>query len=88
MICESQLKEPITHEDLLDHEEYLEQAASTIKALFDRCRYQYNGDTPVSTYLWNISARSTRPTRSSRRCAPQTSSQVAAERRTSLGSFS
>jgi hypothetical protein len=54
MICESQLKEPITHEDLQDHEEYLEQAALTIKALFDRCRYQYNGDTPVSTYLWNI----------------------------------
>jgi len=54
MICDSQLKEPVTRADAMDHEEYLEQAAGTMKALFDRTRYQYQGDTWISNSLWEI----------------------------------
>jgi hypothetical protein len=54
MVDYSQIQEPVTHDDLLDHEELLESTSQTMKALFDRCRYQFQGDTPVSAYLWGI----------------------------------
>lgn len=53
-VSESQLKEPITLSDAIDHQETLEGMALMMKDLFDRCRHQYQGDTWISNKLWEI----------------------------------
>lgn len=50
----TQLKEPVTLEDALDLEEYIEIVVESQKALFDRVRFQYQGDTWISNALWDI----------------------------------
>lgn len=50
----TQLKEPVTLEDMLDMEEYIEVAITTQKSYFDRIRYQYQGDTWMSNGLWEV----------------------------------
>ena len=39
---------------MLDEEEMIENAVDVAKALFDRVRFQYQGDTWISNELWQI----------------------------------
>lgn len=52
-VDQSQLKEPIVNDDMLDHEEMVEGIAETVKALFDRARFHW-GDSPFSNDLWIV----------------------------------
>ena len=50
----SQLNEPVTQNEIFDQAENIESILHTQRALFDRVRVQYGGDSDFSNEMWNV----------------------------------